>query len=128
MHRLESMKINDADKIRRKEYVPEEDRTSMREETADFIESEVVEHGRWPMKFTEIEQLSKEKSNGEGWSRQHITNTLRAYFEPANGTKVGELAETSDGKRVQLDIVIPDGVEREEDYLRGYVDGWLKRR
>lgn len=123
------MTITDAKKIRRKSEVPESDRTAGKDAAAEFIEEEVLEKGRWPMHLTEIADLSEEKLGDDGWSRQHITNTINDYFEPVYDGGAGSNSQrVGDGERLELDIVIPEDVESRRDYVRGYVDGLLSQQ
>jgi len=62
--------ILDADAIQRVP-VPKHDQTDDRDEAARWIEQE------WPASLSAIAERS-------GYSRQHISNTLRTYFEPAD--------------------------------------------
>lgn len=74
--------IRHADAITRRESVPEDKRTPARDACADWIDSEIVETGRWPMDYSAIADLSQASESVDGWSRQHIANTLEAYFVP----------------------------------------------
>lgn len=70
--------IKSAEEIRRREVVPEDQRTQERTKAADWIEENIIKEGRWgEMPMREIAEESQ-------WSRQHIANTLDAYFEPAD--------------------------------------------
>lgn len=63
--------------IRLKENITEDLRTEDRDAAAEFIQKEIIGENRWPMTRTEIAEES-------GWSRQHISNVLRHYFEEVN--------------------------------------------
>jgi len=103
------MDIRNADNITRRATVPEGDRTPERSRCADWLQDHVVDAGRWPMQFTDIKQLADERLNGDSWSRQHIANTLRTYFEP-------------DREGPHLDDLAAD--ELKEAYRMGYRDGY----
>ena len=125
------------DRIALKDDIPSSERTPGRDEAAEYIQEEVIEKDRWPMDLTEI-------ADEAGWSRQHIKNTLDAYFrEVDNGTEES-VVETSDdtprtitkrvsGRKVQDEIArdviyleIPEDVNDPEDYVRGWFAGRLR--
>lgn len=109
MHIVPAPDFNRDAEIRRKDSVPEQDRTDDRDEAADAIEE------MWPSTLTEIAEEA-------GFSRQHIKNTLELYFE---------LVNQPDENRVSLDIHIPedlaDDSKTRDAYTRGYVAGYLQR-
>lgn len=93
---------------------PEEtERTEERDAAADWIEAEVIAKGRWPMTLTDMDEESR-------WSRQHLRNTLNAYYTPADSTQSGVDVDDLDA----LPQAIP-GRERElmQAYRMGYRDG-----
>lgn len=94
-----------AEHIKRKDVIPEDKRTPGKDQAAQYIEEEVIEKDRWPMQLSEIADETQ-------WSRQHISNTLNDYFEPAE-----------DGER-RLENVMDLAERLNEAYRRGYQDGW----
>lgn len=113
------MQIREAPRIRRRRFVPEDDRTEDRDKAADYIQKEVITAGRWPMTMTEI-------ADETGYSRQHIANTLDAYFEPVNGEGDEPAREerTIHSPNGPATVEIPPDVDN-ESYLRGFVAGLL---
>jgi hypothetical protein len=102
--------------IRRKDHVLPEDRTEGKDDVADFIEREIVEAGRWPMDMQDV-------AEEVGYSRQHVTNTIRDYFE-VDGAPV-EIAV--DGNRAHIEFDVPP-TDDPDAYVRGYLRGWLDAR
>lgn len=121
--------ITTAQSIRRKDNVPDEDRTPARDAAADFIEKEIVEKGRWadtPM--TEIAEMTADlEGTGEnGYSRQHIKNTLDAYFEPVREPETKTVEHSHpEGESGKITIDVPDDVDT-DSYLRGFIDGRMQ--
>lgn len=99
------MDIRDARAIRRKDSVPDSKRTADRDAAADYIETDVVADGRWPVSMTQIAQETN-------YSRQHIANVLEYYFEPTEPDR--------DPRRIEP----PEDVADEGSYLRGFIDGY----
>lgn len=93
--------IKNADQIRRREVVPEEDRTPERTKAADWIEENVIEEGLWGEKT--IRWIGEESE----WSRQHIANTLDTYFEPADSPE----GLASEGRSLDYRQGFRDGIE-----------------
>lgn len=101
--------------IKRKANVPEHQRTEGKDEAADYILEQIIEENRWPMNLEDIAEET-------GWSRQHIANTIRDYYQPAHSDEEGGEVEISEGRaRVEFDV--PPDVD-EESYVRGYLSGW----
>lgn len=67
----------DGNEIRLASDIPESVRTPGKDEAAAWIEEFVVQSGKDMPKL----QIAK----GSGWSRQHISNTLRDYFSREPG-------------------------------------------
>jgi predicted patatin/cPLA2 family phospholipase len=101
--------------IRRKAQVSEEDRTHAKTEAAQYIEGEILERGRWPMDLTKIAEETE-------WSRQHIANTIRDYFEPADDSTGDEQVQTEEKPKSSSDLDI-DVMKLIEVYRMGYQDG-----
>lgn len=99
--------------IERKQHIPAEVRTDGKDEVADWIESEIIDNGRWPMDMQDIAEEA-------GWSRQHVTNTIRDYFETKDGGATLSINDT----RAQIEFEVPGGVDR-QSYVQGYLRGWL---
>lgn len=70
--------VKKAPELRRKEFVPDDLRTTERDKAADWLEEHIIAEGRWSE--TTIQDIAAESD----WSRQHIANTLDSYFEPAD--------------------------------------------
>lgn len=88
--------------LRRRQQVPEGNRTEARDAAASWIEDEVLSEDRWPMTYTNMAEES-------GWSRQHIANTIENYFV--------EVDTEDDQIGHEVSNVF-------EAYRRGYSDGW----
>lgn len=108
------VEIKRARRLRRipDERVDPSDRTPAREEAADWIEQHVVNGGRewqeWTM--TEIAERTT-------YSREHISNSLDAFFEPADSdTATSRLAEM---------LSPPEQDEDNKDWRDGYQRGFL---
>lgn len=101
-----------ADEIERTTPPPGE-RTDERDKAADWIQSEVVEKGRWPLTLSEMEKEVK-------WSRQHLRNTLDAYFRPAGSTPLPD----GDGDDMEFGKLTGDDAKLLSAYRRGYRDGF----
>lgn len=81
--------LRNARDIRRKDHIPDEDRTEARDAAAEDIER------LWPATLTEIAAETE-------WSRQHIANTLERYFVPV---------QTGGRQVVEVPIDVPAGGE-----------------
>lgn len=96
--------------IRLKDSIPNNVRTPGKDDAAEYIQSEVLDKGRWPMDYSEMAEES-------GWSRQHLKNTIDAYFSE-------ETAKNGDAElqanRFQIDVDVPADVDA-ESYIRGYI-------
>lgn len=103
-------------------YVDDEDRTSGRDEAAERILEDIQEEGRWPMDAIRIAEESE-------YSRQHITKTLRRYFEgvPEDEELTPEdIGDESKPSPEFLDVEAPTSVTSETDYLKGVIRGlWI---
>lgn len=66
-----SEQLKRAESIRRKQSIPSSQRTDGRDKAAEVIED------MWPSSLSDIADATE-------YSRQHIANTLEAYFEPAD--------------------------------------------
>lgn len=99
--------------------VPDSVRTSGKDEVAAYIQEEIIEQDRWPVDMTTIAEET-------GYTRQHIANTLKDYFERVDGPRgvVGPLDETVDTEPHHMDIEIPVAAD-DRSYLWGYLQGWL---
>lgn len=102
--------------IRRKDHVPEEDRTEGKDDAADWIQKNVVDEGRWPM---DMQDIAAEM----GYSRQHVTNTIRDYFEVPGAPVEFDVSEG----RAHIEFDVPPG-DDQGAYVRGYLRGWLDAR
>lgn len=81
-------RIREAGALRRRQRVPDSDRTAARDEVADWIEEHAADDWvSWTMTAVAEEV---------GYSREHVAKTLEAYFEPA-GAERSELAELLGG-------------------------------
>ncbi len=113
--------VTKARQIRRKDSIPSDDQTPGKEQAADYIEREVLEKDRWPMNLTDIADECE-------WSRQHIANTLRDYFEPAPPNRAPVQVNATGEKEppaTQINIKVPEGVDV-DSYLQGWVDGYKR--
>ena len=98
------------------------DPTSGKDETADYIYEEIVQAGRWDMDAIEIVEELKASQQYDGYhSRQHVTNTLKQYFEivPKDGEENED--EDSNGHHVQ----VPE-MDEHANFERGYNRGFDK--
>lgn len=99
--------------LRRRDPVPEDVRTPARDEAAAYIED------MWPAHLQDIAAEA-------GYSREHIRNTLDAYFilegDDTNGT-----GARTDSETLTVEIPIPEGVEK-TSFARGYLAGRLDER
>jgi hypothetical protein len=96
-----------ADRIARKDKVPEKDYTDNRAEVADWIEEHAAdEWSKWT--YTRV-------ADELGVSRQHVANAVRAFFVPID-PETGEKPLTNMNER-ELRI-----------YRRGYRDGFRDGR
>lgn len=109
------MKISQAKShdIERKDHVPDDVRTKGKDEAADWIQENVIDEERWPM---DMQDIAEEM----GYSRQHVTNTIRDYFE-VEGAPID--LEISDG-RAHIEFDVPPS-DDPDTYVRGYLRGWL---
>lgn len=98
--------LKNAYEIQRKDEVPPDQRTTDRDRAADWIQVHIVDADRYAT--TTMAEMADES----GWSRQHIANTLDAYFEPADPEAAPEIHET-----VDVELIL-------EIYRKGYRDGW----
>lgn len=111
------MKLSELKKgeIRRKTNLDDDIRTPGKDDAADWIEENIIEEGTWPVNVTDIE-------DDAGYSRQHLTNVVKEYFEPGEaGEDTQESAESA--KRGGVTITVPDDVKDEESFLRGVAEG-----
>lgn len=99
--------------LRRKEHVPQGERTDDRDKAAEEIE-QWMEQGEWPLTQSEMAE------RGE-YSRAHYGNVERAYFEEVPADRSASKPARADGGRAQ--VTIPDDVESKQDYLRGVMAG-----
>jgi len=98
--------------------IPDDVRTEGRDEAFKKLEA-LREEGRlYGRAMTDLE-------DEVGWSRQHLANVLRDYYQQENGETASGVRMGDAGRRVQLDVEIPDDIERPEEFLRGYVQGLL---
>lgn len=111
----------------RKDNIPDSVRTPGKDDAAETID-EIIESGKWPMDIKEIAEIA-------GWSRQHISNTIQAYYE-IPGSDENETAVESNGEEIAVPspkdhdenvvyIDVPRNVDNLEDFLQGYFSGWL---
>lgn len=110
-----SKALRNATRIERKDSIPAEAQTPKRDEAADWIEEHAAENwGEWT--FTDIADETE-------YSRQHIANTVEAYFRPADaGIDLGAVADAD------VSEVVGDGAYRDLlIYRQGYRDGWRDR-
>lgn len=110
-----SKALRNATRIERKDTVGDSDRTPKRDEVAEWIDEHAADNwGEWT--FTEI-------SDETGFSRQHIANTVDAYFRPADaGVDLSAVADA------EASEVIGDAAYRDLLlYRQGYRDGWRDR-
>lgn len=98
--------LREASALHRKDRVPDSDRTARRDALADFLETEFV-NGNRDWQATTMTEIADER----GCSRQFVSDTLDAYFQPA-GSDDGGLP----------DIMAP-GSEVPDEYREGYRDG-----
>jgi uncharacterized membrane protein len=98
--------IREAAELQRKDSVPDSDRTARRDTLADYLTTEFVNGPRdWQATtMTEIAEM-------RGCSRQFVSDTLDAYFEPAGSS--GGLPS----------IMGPDSEQVPDEYREGYRDG-----
>lgn len=102
-----------SDKLVRRASVEPAARTPMRDTTAEWIATAIVDEERLPMTYTEIAEASADADGGP-WSRQHIANTIQAYFWEDDAAELAEQA--SDGGVNDQAI--------KEAYRNGYRDGY----
>lgn len=130
----------DGKSIRLRDDIPEGVRTPGKDECAAWIQQHMVEAG--------VELPKTQISEGSGWSRQHISNTLRDYFVEDSGESphhdfldeyedLEDQRETSEFDRSDLmardnDETVAISVERliemtQESYRKGLQDGQQMR-
>lgn len=103
--------IRDATRLKRKQRVPRSDRTPDRTKAAEWIDEHVIPSERdWE------EWTIKEIAEGSGWSREHISNTLDRYFEPAHSPAEDVLDTLTDG--------MVDAEHSGDGYREGLRDGF----
>lgn len=96
--------------------LPGEVRTQGKDDAAEKI---LEMQDRGDLKGKSAREIAEEID----WSRSHVQAVLEEYFEPVGASEGTSIDHGSmDGGR-RLTISIPDDVENERDYLRGYVDG-----
>lgn len=113
-----------------KANIPDSARTPGKDDAAEYIQSEVLDKGRWPMDLTDI-------ADEAGWSRQHIANTLDSYFtfkENGNSLDVETITDELETDTLPVELVaemgtiqIPDDVYDPMDFVRGWIVGWFAR-
>lgn len=103
--------------IERKAHIDDDDRTPGKDEVADYIETEIVEAGRWPMDVIEI-------ADEVDYSRQHVTNVVKDYFTEAGGEEQEDTTESESAGR-GISITIPEHFDKEEEqaFLQGVAEG-----
>lgn len=104
--------LKTAPRIRRKDPVPAEHRTEARDQLADWIDEHVVGGERDWYHWTQTEI-----GDAYGCSRQHVSDVLDAYFEPADQPR-DPLAE--------LAAELGDGDRAGEGYVAGLRDGFTE--
>lgn len=108
--------LKTATQIRRKDIVAESKRTEGKDQVANYIEDEIVAEGRWPVAMTEIAEEC-------GYTRQHVANTLRDYFEPVGGPRMTP-RDMGPTEPETMEIEVPVRAEK-QSYMWGYLQGWL---
>lgn len=78
---------------------PEAEQTPERDAAADWLETHVLADGRWPVSYSQLADESE-------WSRQHMTNVVRHYFQEVDPDRDSRFDDEFDA------------------YRRGYRDGW----
>lgn len=105
-------RIKEASALRREDFVPDSERTATRDELADWIERKFVA-GEKDWSAWTLTDIAKEY----GCSRQHVSDVLDAYFEPAS-------AEGSSlPPFLRRERSVGDGESYEDGYREGYWDG-----
>jgi len=104
---MSAHELRSADRIVRKDHIPDSERTEERDDVADWIDEHAADEWRkWT--FTDI-------ADELGFTRQHISNTVKTYYRPAgheeDAEELGQLSER--------DLRI---------YRRGYRDGYEDAR
>lgn len=115
---MASASLTDAERIERKTHVPENHRTRQRTEVADWIEEHAADEWR--------EWKHQEIADELDYSRQHIDNVVRYYFQAAGeSSDVEALAdELGVGDIGSLQEAFGADVSRELlIYRLGYRDG-----
>lgn len=100
-----SQALADQYKLERKDEIPEDVRTPDRDKAAKVIDD------MWPAKLKKIAEEA-------GYSRQHIKNTIAAYYDMVEYEDEAEEEATEDDT---ITIEVPSDVET-GSYLRGVAD------
>lgn len=103
--------IKEASALRRKDFVPDDRRTSQRDRLADWIDETIVE-GEWDWQETTISDIAAETD----YSREHVARVLDIYFDPADGGRSDVVAE--------LAMAAVDTDASGDDYQTGFRDGF----
>jgi len=98
--------LREASALRRKDSVPDSDRTARRDALADFLETEFA-NGSRDWQATTMTEIADERD----CSRQFVSDTLDAYFQPAGNDDGG------------LPGIMAPGSEVPDEYREGYRDG-----
>lgn len=98
--------LREASALRRKDSVPDSDRTARRDALADFLETEFA-NGSRDWQATTMTEIADERD----CSRQFVSDTLDAYFQPAGNDDDG------------LPGIMAAGSEVPDEYREGYRDG-----
>lgn len=101
--------LKEAAELQRKPHVPDHDRTPQRDETADCIGSYLDEHDWTTTTLTELADYC-------GCSREHVSNVLDGYYQPASEDRRDDLealAERLEGDR---------GTDEQTAYRDGAID------
>lgn len=104
------------DRLMRRNVVDPSDQTPGREAAADWIESTILDDNRLPMSYKAIAEASADAEAGP-WSRQHITNTIKAYFWEDDAARLRQATDDG-GRRFES---LYDAYR--EGYREGYRDG-----
>lgn len=112
--------LKNATRLQRKASIRNSERTGSRDEVADWIEEHAADDwNEWTM--TDI-------AEEVGYSRQHVANTVEAYFEPVDreGNSIG--GKLQQGSNPENESPLHALSQRElEIYRMGYRDGWRDR-
>lgn len=133
--------------MQRRDNVEPSEKTKERAAAADWIEENVIGKVDLPVQYTELERMAiKDLGEEDAWSRQHFTNVVKWYFEPAEdddgmgkqehneGTtgiesslerdlnaEIGGKNESVNGSPISA--IDPEGYDT-RSYLRGFADGY----